>query len=257
MNLLTSFVIAFSMYSTIPMPRLDWSKDSMKYAMCFFPLVGAVVGAVFLLWAAVCSLVGIGGGLFAAGAVVFPVLLSGGIHVDGFCDVMDALSSNQPTDRKLEILKDSHTGAFAIIGCVLYFVASFGLWTELKLEFRSLVILALGFLLSRTLSGLSVVSFRCAKNSGLVATFSDAAAKQRVRVTLIVFLVVCALVMLGLWFAMGLGVLLAAGGVFLYYKIMSYRQFGGITGDLAGYFLQLCELFMLVAVIAVQKLAQL
>ena len=37
MNLIRSFFIAFSMYSKIPMPRTDWTKEAMRYAMCFFP----------------------------------------------------------------------------------------------------------------------------------------------------------------------------------------------------------------------------
>ena len=40
-----------------------------------------------------------------------------------------------------------------------------------------------------------------------------------------------------------------AAGVFLYYRVMSWRKFGGITGDLAGYFLQLCELAVLGCVV--------
>ena len=48
MNLIRSFFIAFSMYSKIPMPRTDWTKESMRYAMCFFPVIGAVIGACFI-----------------------------------------------------------------------------------------------------------------------------------------------------------------------------------------------------------------
>ena len=40
MNLIRSFFIAFSMYSKIPMPRTDWTKEAMRYAMCFFPVIG-------------------------------------------------------------------------------------------------------------------------------------------------------------------------------------------------------------------------
>ena len=46
----SSFKIAFSMYSKIPMPKTDWDKKSMKYAMCFFPMVGAAIGLI--VWAA-------------------------------------------------------------------------------------------------------------------------------------------------------------------------------------------------------------
>ena len=39
--------IAFSMYSRIPMPMFEWKEEDMKYAMCFFPAIGMVIGAVF------------------------------------------------------------------------------------------------------------------------------------------------------------------------------------------------------------------
>ena len=42
----SSFKIAFSMYSKIPMPKTDWNKKNMKYAMCFFPMVGAAIGII-------------------------------------------------------------------------------------------------------------------------------------------------------------------------------------------------------------------
>ena len=49
-RLWNSFKIAFSMYSKIPMPRADWEKENMRYMMCFFPLIGAVIGALLIGW---------------------------------------------------------------------------------------------------------------------------------------------------------------------------------------------------------------
>jgi len=40
MWLLNAMIIAIAMYSKIPMPRVDWNEKNMRYAMCFFPLVG-------------------------------------------------------------------------------------------------------------------------------------------------------------------------------------------------------------------------
>lgn len=254
MNLLPALFLAFSMYSAIPVPKAEWDPKSMKYMMCFFPLVGAAIGLAVCLWAWLSAYLSVGVPLFAAFAAALPVLLSGAIHMDGFCDTMDALSSRQPMERKLEILKDSHTGAFAVIGCTVYFLLSFGLWTELKPEKPAVLALGVGFVLSRALSGLSVVSFRCAKSSGLVAAFSDAAAKKQVRLVLLLYLAACAAALLCIHPVLGGAVLLAAGAVFGCYRLTSYRQFGGTTGDLAGWFLQLCELFMLFAAVAAQKL---
>ena len=48
-SLWNSFKIAFAMFSKIPVPQADWSKENMKYMFCFFPFIGAVIGAVSLL----------------------------------------------------------------------------------------------------------------------------------------------------------------------------------------------------------------
>ena len=45
MWLLNAMIIAIAMYSKIPMPRVDWNEKNMRYAMCFFPLVGVIIGA--------------------------------------------------------------------------------------------------------------------------------------------------------------------------------------------------------------------
>ena len=104
-------------------------------------------------------------------------------------------------------------------------------------------------MLSRILSGLSVVSFPQAREKGLAATFSENARKKTVRTVLFIYLVlVCG------WMVCGFGIqgtcaVIAAGVMFLYYYYMSRKNFGGITGDLAGYFLQMCELLIAAAAV--------
>ena len=126
MKVLESIVVAFSMYSKIPMPHIEWNKENMKNVLCFFPWVGAVAGVLVWLWFRVSDQLGFGVMLRASVAVLIPVLVTGGIHLDGLLDTADALSSWQTRERRLEILKDSHAGAFAIIVCCGYFLAAFG-----------------------------------------------------------------------------------------------------------------------------------
>lgn len=250
MNIIRSFFIAFSMYSKIPMPRTEWTKEAMKYSMCFFPLIGVVIGGLVLLWNWLAGGIGAGNTLFAAVLVLIPVLVTGGIHLDGLLDTADALSSYKPMEEKLEILKDSHAGAFAIIIGIAYFLLCFGICSEAVTE--SLQILAVGFVLSRALSGLGIVSFRMAKNTGLAATFSDMAVKNQVRVIMICYILLCGGTMLALNPILGTAGLLGAAAAFGYYRWMSYKKFGGITGDLAGFFLQICELAMAICVIGTE-----
>ena len=82
--------------------------------MCFFPLVGVVTGILEVILGNALLVYTSCGTLFFAGVMtLLPVLVNGGIHMDGFLDTMDALNSYGSREKKLEILKDSRTGAFA------------------------------------------------------------------------------------------------------------------------------------------------
>ena len=251
-----SLIIAFAMYSKLPMPRVDWEKKALSWALCWFPLVGVVIGAVLWGWMALAGALGIGKILFAAFALLIPIALSGGIHLDGFCDTCDALSSHQSRERKLEILKDSHTGAFAIICCCLYLIFFFAVWCEAEPEGETLWVLALGPVLSRSLSGLAAVSWPNARGSGLLATFIQPMDARKARAVLLVWTAACAAALLALDPVTGTAAVAGAGLSFLYYFVMSRRQFGGITGDLAGFFLQVCECAMVLAVVLAQRLEE-
>lgn len=244
MHLFRALAIAISMYSKIPVPIVEWSEKNMKYAMCFFPVVGAVTGALQLLTGRILlEYTACGKLFFSIAMALIPVIVTGGIHLDGFADTVDALSSYGDREKKLQILKDPHTGAFAVIGLCVYFLADIALWSEVTGEL--LPVITCSYMLSRSLSGISVVSFQAAKNSGLLKTFQDGAQKLRVRVVLILWACVCGGVMLYLSWKQAVIMILAALLAFLYYYWMSRKQFGGTTGDLAGYFLQICELAML------------
>lgn len=243
--MLKSMLIAFSMYSKIPVPKTEWSDKSMRYTMCFFPLVGVVIGALMYAAGTLILMADIKPVLKAAVMTVIPVMLTGGIHLDGFLDTMDAIGSWAPKEKRLEILKDSNSGAFAVIGGCVYFVLSLGIWSEMSFDMLKSAVPV--FVLSRALSGLSVVSFPMAKNTGLAAMFSNAAHKRRVRIVMLLWIALTAACMVAINPLTGAAAVLCAAAVFAYYYFMSKKNFGGITGDLAGYFLQVCELVCIAA----------
>ena len=127
MWVLETVAVAFGMYSALPVPRVEWNETNMRYALATFPLVGAALG---LAWWGVCALSAVlalpdllRGALLCA----LPALVTGGIHLDGYADTCDALASHASPERKQEILRDPHCGAFAVIRLCVYFVTSFAL----------------------------------------------------------------------------------------------------------------------------------
>ena len=241
-----ALVIAFSTYSKLPMPQVEWSEKNMRYAVCFFPLVGAVAGGLLLAWCWLCQALALTVPLRAAGGVVIPLLVSGGIHMDGWCDTADALASHQERARKLEILKDSHTGAFAVIACGGWLLLNFGALTQ-PAAWESWGVIALGFVLSRALSGLALTNFRGARRQGMLQSFAGAARRGAVNTAMAAYVLLAGGGMVALSPVSGGAALAAALACLGYYRWMAYRQFGGVTGDLAGFFLQLCELSVALA----------
>ena len=106
------------------------------------------------------------------------------------------------------------------------------------------------FFLSRCISSFAVVTFRSAKSSGLLHTFTDAAQKRTVACTMIGYFSVAATLLFIIDWFVACFALAGALLSFLYVRIMCYRQFGGSTGDIAGYLVQLCELTTLIGITA-------
>ena len=142
----------------------------------------------YLAAAVLLGLTDCGAAFFSAVMTLIPVLVTGGIHLDGFADTTDALASWGSKEKKLEILKDPHTGAFAVIGlCCWFHTYIYFLWSEVPgsgTSRNALAAVSCMYVLSRALSGISVVTFPAAKNSGLLRTFQDSAHKTRVRIVL-------------------------------------------------------------------------
>ncbi len=251
MGVIKGFFIAFSLYSKIPMPQFRWEEEDMKYMLCFFPWVGAVIGGLLFLWRRLCQRLGVGETGYLLIAAALPVLVTGGFHVDGFMDTMDALHSYQSREKKLEILKDSHIGAFAVIMLAAYGLIYLGAFSQVQDE-KHFAIVCAGFFVARGLSGISVVSFPTAKKEGLLHGFASAASKKGVRVVLILETVMGLVFMLMQSKICTIAVLLALFLVYAYYHYRCKKELGGITGDTAGCLLLLLEAAVVAAAAVVE-----
>lgn len=250
--ILRSAMAAFSMYSKIPMPQTEWNEKNTRYLFCFFPLIGLVIGGVcgavfwaFAKWSA---------GPLLTGAVMtaIPLLITGGIHLDGFMDTVDARASYAGREKRLEILKDPHIGAFAAIFCGVYLLVSAGAWSEISARGMQMMILVFAF--ERICSALYSFFLPDARQGGSLSLLKGQAEKRRIRGILLAELVIVAAGMFFLDWQMALPVLVVFILAGLYCARAAVRDFGGVTGDLAGWFLQICELAALLTVVIAAKL---
>ncbi len=240
------------MYSRLPMPCVEWKEENRRYALCFFPIIGAVIGSLLLFWQYICELMNIGVILRGAVCVLLPILVSGGIHIDGFCDTIDALASCADKQKKLVIMSDPHIGSFAVIALCSMILLQFAFFCEV----RNYYIIAVGFVLSRALSGLAAVTIKSAKSEGALQNFVKPAHKRITVVVLAIFIISCAAGMLFIGLYEGFSVCVAAALCLVIYRAVAYSNFGGITGDTEGWYLQITETAILVAVFVAGKISE-
>lgn len=246
MDILESLFVALSTYSAIPVPQFNWNERNMKYSICFFPAVGILIGAALGMWNLLCRTLQFSSILFAAMAVCLPLLISGGIHMDGYMDCMDALSSHQSRERKLQIMKDPNCGAFAVIYCGIYLFLQFGLFHELYLQ-KGIVLSLPVFVLSRALSAFFAVNLPNARKGGMLCAYTQNADRRKATAATLLCAILCGALLLLLSVKAGLCILLGAVLCALFYRHLAMKEFGGVTGDTSGFFLQLCELSCLLA----------
>ncbi len=247
MTALQTIIVTFSMFSAIPMPRISWNEKNMRWSLCAFPLVGLLIGLCCWLWMRLCLALSIPDLLRGAGLCLLPVLITGGIHLDGYADTCDALASHGDMEKMQNILKDPHLGAFAAIRLCCYFVAAYALWTVLQ-ETSLAVFLGL-FGLTRSLSGVALTLFPMRPGGGLARSFAEAADRKGSRFVLLAESAIYAALLV---FSGMVMLPVAALFVFFLYYHVSRKAFDGVSGDLAGWFLQKAEFWMLAMLVLTQ-----
>ena len=216
---------------------------SMSSARAYFPLVGLGLGGILA-------------GLDLAAREVLPpmvvgallvitlVVLTRAIHIEGFLDACDGLFGGFTRERRLEILHDSHVGAFAVVGGASLLLLKWSLLTELPAGER-ICLLVLFPCLSRMGMLATMAAFPYAREQGMGTVFQNGRSWLQVGFGLTTA-VVASVLLIG-----GAGGILLAGALVL--SLMFGRWvtglLGGMTGDTYGAVNEVVEVTVLLLAI--------
>lgn len=254
--MLQGFIIAFSIYSKIPMPQIEQTKNNRKYIAAFLPFIGLAIAACIGIWLYFAPIFHFSRFFISMVALIIPFLITGNIHFHGFLTTINALSSHQKKEKQLELLEDSSITSLSCLNAILYFIFSAVIWNDLYPFFTTntekdmaiICLIMMTYILSRCFSGLSIITFPKIKNTSLSLTFETCNLKF-CKIFLLLILFICCLLEFFLQ-PMLSGVILAIGVIFyFYYRLMALKNFGGITDNLTGWFLQNCELLLLTVIL--------
>lgn len=230
--------LAFSFLTILPMPALEYQPGLLGRAGRWFPLVGLVIGLSLLVahWLLNQIFPPL---LTAALVTTLWAALTGGLHLDGLADCCDGLLAATSRERRLEIMRDPRTGAFAVIGLALFLLVKVTAVAALPTALPALV---LAPTCGRWLL-LWVARQPAARPSGLGADFAAGLTGRALLWALLAPLA------LGLTFPTLhlLAAVALAGGVTWWIIRAAGARLGGVTGDVYGLVVELSEVAVLLA----------
>lgn len=226
-----AMLMAFGMFSVLPVPRNHWDERAVPNVVLFLPFVGGVIGGIWYGVAMTTSI--LPSSIEVVAILLVPFVLSGFLHVDGYMDTADAMFSRRELAEKRRILKDPHVGAFGVIafGCLL--LVQFAVVQTIVSETKATLAFVFVPIVSRCVVGLLMLTLKPMSETGLMSMFRNETGRRH-RIGLLVILlaaVTCTIVVGGVSTAIPLAVVIAGMLVAAWYV---YRQFRGFSGDLCG-----------------------
>ena len=238
--LITDFRTALSFLTLVPCAPKTFKEDGLARSMIFFPVVGFLIALAAL-------------GIFSAAQIYFPhrvavlallavpVLLSGGLHLDGLADFCDGFGGGKNKEDILRIMKDPRAGSFGVIGTALVLIAKFELLAALPEP--KFFILALGA--SRGMQVVLSFYHPYAGSRGLASSVAEKLTYRELAGAAIFLLP--AFVWAGFQGLAAAAVWIAFAFIFGAY---AQRKIGGITGDVLGAASEFSEILVLLCLAA-------
>ncbi len=218
--------------------QTDWSLERFGSSVKYFTLIGAIIGLILAGLNYILSQF-LPQHVLAAVIVMSEIIITGGLHCDGFMDTADGIFSGRSRERMLEIMKDSRVGANGVVAFGLLLLLKYSLIFDMTptLLTTALVIMPI---VGRLAMVISITSFPYARPDGMGKAFAEYAGRNALFVAAIIALVII--------IPLGLQAMISAG-VAIMFGIAAARYFakvlGGLTGDTYGAVTELTELITL------------
>ena len=227
--------------------RRSFSQREIRDSRAFYPTVGLFLGLLLV-------------GVELGGRELFPVYLTAalllvvlvvatrGLHLDGFMDVCDGLFGGYTRERRLEIMRDSNVGAFAVAGAASLLILKYGALLSLLTipspgKEWSLLLFPM---MSRWSMVVALEAFPYVRGDGLGSPFNQGGSRLATCIAVLIAVLASAVVG-GIG---GFGLLLGASVLaWILGKVITH-MLCGLTGDSYGAINEVTEVGVLVAAVA-------
>lgn len=241
-----NFFIALQFLTILPVKlRQEVKNEDFGRSLVYFPLVGLLIGMVLSLSALLFS--PLPPNLRAAMILIISIIVTGGIHLEGFSDTCDGFYGNNSKEKILEVMRDSHIGTMGAIGVVSILLLKFSLIASLSEDvlWKALILMAIA---SRCAQVAACRGASYARQEGKAKYFVEYATRKALSIsflfTLVLFCLFFRLKGLVIFFALVLS--------FIFFLRYIKKRIGGVTGDTIGALSELIEVLVLLLVFLIR-----
>jgi len=258
-SVLTPFFIAVQFLTRLPVSFLlkqkdnqddIYTTDNMERTLKYYPVVGSIVGIALIVFIIVLQIFAQYHTFYIAGLVVaLWVLITGGLHLDGVADMADAwVGGLGDKEKTLTIMKDPVCGPFGVMAIV--FVILLKVIFIFELLNVNFYLIFIPPLLSRTWVIVLLMVTPYVREKGMGSNLISIEQKQKNIVSVIIFFIL-AFVLLSLLMSTVISLTIVLISVlFAYlYRMKVMQRLGGVTGDVAGAFIEYMELIILFSMV--------
>ena len=237
-KMIDGLILAIQFLTRLPINKeVEFNHENLSKSIFFFPLTGVIIGLIgglaYYLFAYINKDIG------AFSAVVFMIIVTGGLHLDGLSDTFDGFYSHRDKERVLEIMKDSRIGAFGVVAIVLDILLKYIILSNL--EGNVLLILALSYGNSRLMISYIMSTKKVGRKGGLGDMFHSSNPQRYALLGGIIYSII--LLILNPLYLIPLLFSFIAGEIIT--KI-TYKKIDGFTGDVYGATIEIGEIISLI-----------
>ena len=235
-----SLLSALQFLTIIPVKIKHVQEKQIARALIYFPIIGLFLGLILLVFERMLYILNFGQFSINTILVVLLIILTGGIHLDGLSDTVDALSSRKNKEEMLKIMRDSHIGVMGVLSLISIILLKISFLSSLNTVLRPTALLIM-CILSRWSMVLAIFSFAYAREEGKAKVFFQGI---NLKIFLLSTLITMGCVMF-IWKLKGLAILgIILLSTYLIAKSLK-NKIGGLSGDTLGAINELNEVIIL------------
>ncbi|WP_404405443.1 adenosylcobinamide-GDP ribazoletransferase [Jeotgalibacillus malaysiensis] len=249
--MIKGFLLAIQFFTVLPIRReIEMNHRSVRWMIGLLPMVGAVIGSISIGIIFAAEVFSVSPLITAFLIWLTFIILTGGLHLDGWTDVSDAYFSYKDIEKRHMILKDPRVGAFGVLSLIVLLVSKFILLLDLAMHgVTDWVWLIWIPVLSRLMIAVLLVKAPLARQDGMAHYLKGYLTEHVLLKAGIVSLVAIIPLLLSPERWPLLVILLTGAIIFTMLSVIFFKKaFSGISGDSLGASVEGGELWSLILV---------